>query len=98
MRRIFISTGAGLVIGATMASVMWYRWIESQSFLGDIYETINLPGWWLLTCWLRIGLPRPSGEWGWCALVPWSVIVQWLIIGAIFGGVWNWIITRRGKP
>jgi len=89
--RTAIATSLGLLMGLLMAWSMnctpVYLAILDSPILSLAYAIVHLPAWGIFALWGFLGLP-PHGCDGF-AMIPASVIIQWLTLGLVCGMFWQ---------
>jgi hypothetical protein len=85
------ATAIGAVVGLLMlipaANRSAEHWLDSHDVVGLPYRVVHYPAIAAVFWWGRVGLPHPAGEWGELKLLPYAIVAEWIVLGAIAGVV-----------
>ena len=70
----------GLSLGLLIASPLFF----AVQLSGGLYEIVNAPAFWLVHSWTDAGFP-PRGEMAWVVVPAAMIVLQWSVVGAVFG-------------
>jgi hypothetical protein len=99
--KMVISLGLGLLVGLLMVFIRFgslpdslLAWHEGTIVT---YQFVHYPARIVVFNWGRLGLPFPSGALGELQLLRYAILIQWVLLGALGGLVWQWVSRHKAR-